>query len=276
MTTTSRLQRKILRLQRQLGWPRWLHHMGPKTYEVRQHFIVLLLWSSTPIGFRRAVTLLRDLGFIVPSYSAVAKFFHRLPNALWQRVLTATIGQQPARIASIDGTGLSQRNPSYHYLRRIDGHRPSIPVKWSVLVCTRTKRVLAEFARVLPAHDVRDVQRLLDRTPVIVEKIVADKGYDAEHIHQLCANRRIIAIIPSRRNVRRGFYRKKMRKHYRKRTYHRREMSETVFSVLKGRSGGSVRCRSARTIRAELTLRAIAYNLKVRLRRLFQRGHVRQ
>jgi len=266
MTRQGRLERKIRRLERRLGWPRWLHRFGPKRYEVRQHLLVLVIWGSFPVGFRRAVALLRDLGFIVPTYSAVAKFLHRLSTMMRRSLLAATAGQRPAAVVAVDSTCFSRSTPSYHYLRRINGHTPAVPVKWSVLVATDDGRILSTAARVLPAHDTRDVKTLLDRCAAPIKKLVGDKAYDSERIHHTCHDRGIKSIIPIRHGVKKGFYRRKMQREYTDRTYRRRPRVETAFSVVKRRCGGSVRCHRARNVRAELDFRAAAYNLKAAYR----------
>ncbi len=265
MTTQGRLHKKITRLLGQLGWPRWLHHFGPKKYEVRQHLLVVLVWSSTTMGFRRAVALLRGLGFAVPTFTAVIKWLGRLPTWQRRRLLAATAGAAFVAVAAIDSTGFALRERSPHYARRIDGKQLRIPVKWTILISTRTRKILATRARMRPAHDVRDVDIVLDRCRAPVRKLVADKGYDSEKVHASCARRGIISIIPSRRGVHRGRYRHRMRDFFKPRVYHRRETVECTIGVVKRRGGGSVRCRKVRTVRAELDFRAIAHNLKVLL-----------
>jgi hypothetical protein len=117
MTQQERLIDKAKRLVQRLGWPRWLHHFGPKKFEVRQHLLVVLVWSSTTMGFRRATNLLSNLGFDVPTYSAVAKWLARLPT--WQRrnLLAATAGATAVAVAAIDSTGFALRERSPHYAR---------------------------------------------------------------------------------------------------------------------------------------------------------------
>lgn len=67
-----------------------------------------------------------------------------------------------------------------------------------------------------------------------------------------------------------GFYRRKQHKKFRLKTYHRRSIVEAVFSRIKRLFGSTVRCRRARTIRAELFARFIAHNLTELLNRHFQ------
>ena len=157
------------------------------------------------------VALLRDLGFTVPLFTAVIKWLGRLPTWQGLRLLAQSAGAATVAVAALDSTGFSKVQPSAHYTRRIDGTTPAITVKWSALINTRTRRVLASFARVKPAHDVRDVDRVLNRCQTPIRKLVADKGYDSERVHESCHDRGMTSIIPSRRGVRRGFYRRKMK-----------------------------------------------------------------
>lgn len=250
--------------------PRWLHHFGPKKYEFWQHAIALLVRAICQLSYRRVCWLLRQLGQDVPTYSALIKMTQRIPHALWQRVLAATHSNN-VQVAAIDSTFFARSNPSYHYLRRIERAGPvGRPVKANVLVDTRRKKVLAARIRVLPVGDCRDVPALLKQcAPRIV---VADKGYDSEAVHEHCFEHGITSMIPARCNVRRGFYRHKQLKKFNLRIYHRREMSESKFSSIKRLCGSTVRCRRARTIRAELLARFIASNLFSRLIRLFHQS----
>jgi len=42
MEREEKLTREIKRLLRQIGAPRFLHHFGPKKYELKQHLFALL------------------------------------------------------------------------------------------------------------------------------------------------------------------------------------------------------------------------------------------
>ena len=266
------LIQKVKRLLRRARMPRWLHHFGPKKYEFWQHAIALLVRAICQLSYRRASWLLRQLGQDVPTYSALIKMTQRMPQNLWQRLLAATRNDN-AHVVALDATTFPRSNPSYHYLRAINQISPSgKPAKLSILIDTRRKKVLAAHARALPVHDVRDVQHLLkEHTPRIV---VADKGYDSEAIHEYCFDRGITSMIPKRAGVHRGFYRHKMLKKFRLRTYHRRSLVEAVFSRIKRLCGSTVRCRRARTIRAELLARCIASNMFSRSIRLFHQSRL--
>jgi len=258
------LVKKVKCLLRRVGLPRWLHRFGPKTYEFWEHARALLVMRYCQFSFRRAKRFFDLIGLRCPSKSALHYTTQKVPSALWQRLLAATTGIP--YIAALDSTGFARTNPSYYYLRRIDGKIPRIPVKLSATVDTRRKRFVAARIRVLPAHDIKDAPTLLHETRP--HTLVADKAYDAEKLHELAYNLGIKTMIPKRARTKHGHYRKKMQKTFKTRTYHRRELVEALFGAIKRTQGSTIRCRKARTIRAELYTKLIAYNLLLRTLRL--------
>jgi transposase len=264
MEKEVKLVQKVKRLLRRVGLPRWLHRFGPKRYEFWEHVQALLVMRLCRLSFRRVKAFFSWLGLRCPSKSALQYTTQRIPSSLWQRLLAATTGIP--YVAAMDSTGLARRNPSYHYLRRVDDKIPKVPVKLSVIVDTKRKRFVAARIRVLPAHDMKDAIRLLQQSRPAI--LVADKAYDAERLHEHAFNQDTITMVPVRRNVRRGFYRNKMKKQFRTQTYHRRELVEALFSALKRTLGSTIHARKARTIRAELYTKLIAYNLFKKIQRL--------
>lgn len=261
MKKEIRLIKKLKRLMRRLGCPRWLHHFGPKTYEFLEHLFALLVKAFCRLSYARVVEFLDLLGIRCPSKSALQYTAKKLNSAFWQKVLEATSGN--SYLAAIDSTGLSRTNPSYHYLKRIDGKMPKVPIKLSIVIDTRKKKFCAAKIRVLPAHDIRDVKSLLKNTNPKV--LVADKAYDANWLHDLCKSRKIKAHIPIRKwgkpKHRNMSTRMKAAKRFNLRTYHRREMAESGFSALKRKYGSSVSSKTVRTIRTEVYARLVCHNI---------------
>ena len=261
MKKENKLINKINRLIKKAGLPRWLHRYGPKKYEFWHHALALLIKAMCRLSFRRVVKLLRSLGFTCPAKSTLHDTTKKLPVSLWRRLLKATCGI--AYIAAIDGTAFSRRNPSYHYLKRIDGKMPKVPIKLSALVDTRKKKFLDAKVRILPAHDIKDAKSLVKQNNF--SKLVADKAYDANWLHILCLNKGIEAHI-SWRNYGKVKHknmskRRLAQKHFRTRTYHRREIVEAMFHAIKTTMGGYTFNKKAKTIRVEMYIRLIAYNI---------------
>ena len=265
MSKQTKLINKVKRLIRRAGLPRWLHRFGPKKYEFWHHAIALIVKQECRLGYRRVSRLLDWLGFKTPTYSALAKMFKRIDWRIWQKLLNITNGQK-LNIVAIDGSGMSRPLPSPYYYRRIDKPYPiEIPLKISIAVDTRTKKIVSLRLRAKPRHDVKDAKYLIERLPSKPKKIVADKAYDAEWFHQLCKDKGIQAVIPIRKwgTPRVGITRLRhtSQKKFKDKTYHRREIVESVFGAIKRKFGASVSSLSAHTMRAEIYCRAIAHNI---------------
>ena len=266
MKKEERLINKVKRLLRRLRVPRYLHRFGPKTYEFYEHLQALIIRAFCKLSYVRVKKLLDMLGIRCPSKSALHYTMQRVSSALWQKMLELTSGEMHYLIA-LDSTGFSRINPSYHYLRRINGSLPKIPVKLSCTFDTNKKKFCSAKISVLPRHDVKDAKNLLQKTNAKV--IVADKAYDANWLHKYCNENNIIAHIPIREygKSKHNNYsaRRNAAKHFRLRTYHRRELIESGNSSLKRKYGSSVSSRSAQMIRAELYLRLNCHNLFLKI-----------
>jgi len=266
MKKEERLVNKLKRLLRRLKVPRYLHHFGPKIYEFYEHLQALVVKTYCKLSYRRIRYLLDSLGVRCPSKSALHYTMQRISSAFWQKMLELTSSRIHYLVA-LDSTGFSRVNPSYHYLKRINGCIPKIPVKLSCTFDTRKKKFCAAKIRVLPAHDIKDARHLLQKTNARI--VVADKAYDANSLHKYCNENNIEAHIPMR-NYGRARHnnhsaRRNAAKHFRSRTYHRRELIEAGNSALKRKYGSSVSSRSAQTIRAELYLRLNCHNLFLKI-----------
>ena len=266
MKKEVKLIKKIKRLLRRLKCPRHLHRYGPKTYEFYEHLQALLIKAYCKLSYRRIEYLFDLLGIKCPSKSALHYTMQKISSAFWQKMLELTSGGMHYLVA-LDSTGFSRVNPSYHYLRRINGIMPKIPVKLSCTFDTKKKKFCAAKIRVLPAHDIRDAESLISKSNPKI--IVADKGYDANSLHKYCNENNIKAHIPIREygKSKHNNYsaRRKASKLFRSRTYHRRELIESGNSALKRKYGTSVSSRSAQMIRAELYLRLNCNNLFLKI-----------
>lgn len=278
MKEKTKLVNKVKRLIKRAGLPRWLHHYGPKKYEFWHHAIAYLVKQECKLGYRRVTRLLRWLGIKCPCPSALCTSFNKIPLQLWQRLLAATSSSK-INLAAIDASGLSRPLPSPYYYRRIDKPYPvEIPLKISLAVDTRTKKILALRLRSKNAHDIRDFKYLIRRLPHKPNKVVADKGYDANWAHKLCYSLSILAVIPARNYGSKKIpryntkYRKRGMRLFRKRTYNRREIIEAVISAFKRKFGASVSSVKFSAQRAELYCRAIAHNIIFCFYGLFERS----
>ena len=278
MEEKEKLVNKVKRLIRRAGLPRRLHHFGPKTYEFWHHALAYLVKQECKLGYRRVTRLLRWLGKKCPCPSALCMSFNKIPLHLWKRLLALTASSK-VHIVAIDGSGMSRPLPSPYYYKRIDKPYPiEIPLKLSMAIDTRTKKILSLRLRAKKSHDIRDAKYLIKHLPATPNKIVADKAYDANWLHKYCSNLSIQAVIPARDYGSKKIpryntkYRKMAMKLFRKSTYNRREMAESVFSAIKKKFGASMSSATFHAQRAEMYCRAITHNIIFYLNGLFERS----
>ena len=272
MKKEERLVNKIKRLLRRLGCPRWLHHFGPKTYELHQHIFAFVVMTVCRLSLRRVNKFLAMLGYKVPTFSALCKSRKRISPSLFQRALALTSGEDHRAVA-IDSTGISRTNPSHHYIKRINSKKPvKSYVKQSSLFDVENKTFIALRIRGKPRHDIKDVKYLLKRTE-IQTTLLGDTAYDAEWLHEYCFDNNIQTQIKPRKNVKRGFYRRKQMKNYSEEAYHQRSLIESGFGSLKRKYGGFTLAIDWRAIRNEAYLKAIAHNLRLSSTEIFNRAH---
>ena len=252
---------KIKRLLKNLKIPEFLHRFGPKKYKLLDHVTSLLLIEVCQLSLRRVEKLSEFFEQKCPSYSALCKSRKRIPVSLWQKLLKVTAGLSSGKVA-IDGTGFSKSNPSFHYLKRIDGINPRNYTKLSALLDLETKKFLMMRVRTTPRHDMQDVKYLLKRVSD-VKWFYGDSGYDAEWLHEQCYWSGIQTYIPPRRNVKIRKFRKRQMKNWDKKKYNLRSNVESGFSAIKRKYGSSVKAKRVEGMRAEILLRGIAHNLEL-------------
>ena len=275
MKNEERLINKIKRILRIIGCPRWLHHFGPKKYLFADHILALLVKQECRLGYRPISNILRALGIKCPCYSALWHCMNKIKFNLWPKILNATRDLK-SYIVALDGTGMSRPLPSPYYYRRIDKPYPvEIPLKLSIAVDTKTKKILALRLRAKRAHDIKDANYLVRRLPK-TEWVVADKGYDADSLHTFCKSKKIKCCIAIRdygksKNKRHTLRRENQSNMHHKR-YHRREIVESVFKAMKTKYGPSLNSIKISAQRAEIYCRAIAHNLFSYFPRLFKRS----
>lgn len=270
MEKSERLGRKIKRFLRQLGCPRWLHHYGPKTYQLWQHVCAFVCMAALRLSLRRVVYWLSLFGIDVPSYSALCKSRKRIPHALLQRALAFTAGATHSCVA-IDSTGISRTNPSHHYVKRIDRITPvKSYVKQSSLFDVGQRKFVALQVKLKPRHDLLDAKHLLKGQQC--RTLLADKAYDAEFLHEYCWKRDIHANIKPKLWAQKGWYRRKQRRLFDEQLYHQRSLIESGQSAMKRKYGGFTLAKRIESIRTEAYCKAIAYNMRLLQQETFNRA----
>lgn len=270
MKKEERLNKKIYRLFRAAGHPRWIHRFGPKKFETWLLFLGLIIKQVYQLSYRRAMKFLDEYYQIKLHWTTLQKAAKRLPKSLWQSLLGATIVDEKVSIAAADGTGFSRSGPSHYYLNRID--RTGLvgrPVQAITMIDVEKRKFLAGTFYAKPHGEAKRIPTLHTQSPVKPDVLLLDKGFDAEWLHQWLNEHGTFSVAPVRKNCRRGRHRKLMRDCMDWCLYWQRNIVESLFSALKRLFGNAVKCQKAPMINAELFCRLIAYNIRAMLRDFF-------
>jgi len=274
----------------QAGLPTYSGRFSRRDFTQPQLFALLALKVFFKTDFRGVVALVSDLPEIqrtlglrkVPHYSTLCYAqerllaegsFQRLLKAVWvQAKALGLVGDQPE--VALDSTGLETRHVSAYYVNR----RGDLRFKqkhWPKLtaVCHTATHLLAgavpgrgpstDSFQCPPA--VRQAAEHLE-----IDRLLADMGYDAEHVHELCRDELGIrsTVIPINvRNTGRRWpkakYRRQMRRRFHKRKYGQRWQIESAFSRHKRRLGSALTARSDAAQNSEILLRVLVHNLLI-------------
>lgn len=268
MNKSCKLIKKLELLLKQLNSREYLHQFGPKKFKLKHHLLALLLMQAYKLSLRRVESLLNNFGVRVPTYSALCKSRKKIPTIIWYKLMLLTAGLKHKNVA-IDGTGFSKTNPSYHYIKRIDRKEPVKNfAKLSMLYDIDSHKAIAFHVRNKRAHDMKDARPLLGQY-CRMQCLLADKAYDAESLHQYCFERGVQTIIPKKKNIHRGRFRKKQMINYTEEKYHQRSNIESGFSAIKRKYGGSVSGKRLASIKTEIYCKGICHNLRLRIMETF-------
>ena len=140
----------------------------------------------------------------------------------------------------------------------------------SLAVDPESKGVIAVKCRKAPSHDNKDFIPLLKRIKRTVKRkiryVIADKGHDAsKNFYYIEKVLKAKAMIPVRcyksSKAGRNTVRKRRPLEPDKYIYGKRNIAETVFSVIKRRFSGDLRSRLTNIKKNEMMLKTFVYNL---------------
>jgi hypothetical protein len=308
MSTTSKSPRRVLLFGYvigQLAFRDYAHKYSPKKFTQPQLFAGLVLKEFLRLDYRKLAAVLKDCSDLraaidlttVPHFTTFQKAADRLLLAAdVRKLLEATLDvaryqgrlKKRTELAALDGTGFEAHHVSHYFVKR----RASCSKYWQkttyatfpkagVLCDAESHLILAVAPHRGPGPDIKHFRRALDdalsRQPITT--LVADAGYDAEHVHEYareeCGVNTFIPPLIGRPTAKKpsGFWRRRMASRLHLTRYGQRWQVETVNSMLKRLMGSALRARSYHSQCRELSLRAITLNVMI-LRRngLFYRA----
>lgn len=251
---------------------------SPKKFQQPQLLAILVLKTYFRTTYRGIIELLELSPELrealelkkIPDFSALQKFGERavdekLLNTLLRK-LVKQVGKNPEAVA-MDSTELDSTEASLHFLTRSGKKPQKSNVKLGLIILCGSLVPCAVAVGQGPSNDRIEAPRLLENaaktcTP---RMLFADKGYDAEWIHEFCYEEwETESYIPphkltKNKTVGEGFYRQQMialPKEYSKRWH-----VETFMSGLKRMTTSRLRARLRSNQVIEALLKVLTYGL---------------
>jgi len=207
----------------------------------------------------------------IPTASALRKFARRLKSKWAHTALSGCSALAGLKdiCSGIDGTGHSKLKGSKHYYRRAGKKAKKKDfVKVVGIDDLMTQLVLAVKIRKKARHDNVDFKPTVNRVArfATLDVVIGDKAFDAQKNHEIVHEHGALLITPLKNEDvpiwrTSGEDRKKLKRYFPKRKYHKRSKKETVWSVVKQKLGDAVTSLTFHMQKIELLCRYLAYNI---------------
>lgn len=255
-----------------------------KTYDNYILIYFLFLKTKTNMSYRRICELIkelllhRNLGIKrVPHFTTLQKLFSKLPSDIIRKCIqfiSKSYLRNKPKIVAIDGTGISTKKVSQHYLFRIKYQKYKISSKLSIISDVKSNLILDAISHSKNVHDNLDFLPLCEVLKKYkIKRLCADRGYDSEDNFRFLFKNNIDPQIPTRVFTKtkksRGKFRNKSKKTFSEEKYHIRSNVESTFSALKRTLTGDLNDRKSENIIKSNLMKVFVYNSE-RIKRLKQ------
>ncbi len=259
--------------------PLYSSEYSRRDYTQHQLLAILILKVYFRAGYRDILDEIQTMDILktkigltrIPHHTTLYRFFARFDSKSFQKVyraVTALFYRKKGRIpvVAIDSTGFRTSHLSLYYSIRTGKTRKDF-LKVSLAVDTNRKTILYFKISKSRHHDSAHAKYLL-RGSYRVKRAhwyVMDRAYDAESIHQqIQQDLHAFSLIPLRdwgADYVSGKYRSLMKTSFNVDIYHKRNLVETVFSILKRKFGDDLRAVKFLNQVREMKLKCLVYSI---------------
>jgi hypothetical protein len=260
--------------------PNYSNKFSKQTFTQRQLMTLYLLKQKSKLSYEEFLEdfstrncAIEDLQLKkIPSDSTIKMFISRIETKILEEIIVQTIRltNNNNLETAIDSTGFQLEDGSYSYMKRI-GTATTRRKNLKLSGCVDTKKHLFLAVRIhkSPIHDSKDFKPLILKVKKTGKKIkfnTADKAYDSEELHEFSERQGFVNIVPLRKYTTKvwrtkGRLRKKLRRNFPEKKYHRRSIIENMWFCIKRLCGKVILAKKWKNQKKELIGKVIAYNI---------------
>lgn len=184
----------------------------------------------------------------IPHFTTLQKFLKRTPKVLFTKLVRACrkLLNLNDITGAIDGTGFSNTNPSFHYIKRIDREKPVKNNTKTVFLADINENIILDVRTTSDYEsEHKAFKPIVKNLKKCLKTILANKGYDSMSNRKYCWNDNIECQIPFRKWTKtrkekwcKPSKRMLVEKKFDKTTYNQRSLIESINSAIKQTLGG--------------------------------------
>lgn len=266
------MNQEFINVFHRLGLPKHFNHYGNKEFSNYQRVALIILFVRSKKSLRDFSKELYESLWIkwlhlrkIPAKSTIHDWL-KLFSMKQIRMLNTVLLNNKTELAAIDGTGFDSWQRSRHYAKRIG--EPNMPyAKADLFIDVKTKQILDFSLETHKIHDAKVAKRIFKRCKIRGMKILADKGYDSEPLHELVRRRGAVMYAPVRQKCKTSL-RKRPKGRYRRECLElpifqgMRSIVETVNFMLKQTQIPTLRSKKSLMKKREFGWHIALFNMK--------------
>jgi len=172
-----------------------LFYRSKKMYNNFVHVFLLVYKERLNVSYRRFVEIASENNLQrmlcikrIPHFTTLQKFMQKVDKRVFEKMVRACRKLLNLKdvVASIDGTGFSNTNPSHYYSKRVDGVSVKNLTKTVFLADNKSKLVLNVRTHSDRASETLDFIPLVRELKKTLKCILADKAYDSFKNRKYC------------------------------------------------------------------------------------------
>lgn len=269
--------------------PPYSSKFSKKTFTQQQLMALYILKQKSKMSYDEFVddfktrdSAMLELGlYKLPVPSTIRMFADRMKTDILELLIGNSINLTRKRKlnTAVDATGFELEDGSYHYLKRLGkASKQRKSLKLSGCADTDKHLFLSAKIRKSKRHDNVDFKIVIKKAKKNSKKKIkintGDKAYDSEENHEFAEQEGFQHIAPLKNKVpvwrTKGKHRKKLRRKFPKKKYHRRSIIENMFFCVKRLCGKVIYSKKWMMQKKEMLAKILCFNIHriVQLRRI--------